>query len=62
METSAFSSPLGISEPPRTLLVVEDNPMIRELETHFLRQQLTLQRYLAVAPPRRSVRMHGIIE
>ena len=34
--------------------------------THFFKAarspRLTLQRYLAVAPPRRSVRMHGIIE
>jgi DNA-binding NtrC family response regulator len=28
-----------ISEPTKTLLVVDDEPMVRELETHILRQQ-----------------------
>ena len=36
---SAFSVPARISGPSRTLLVVDDEPLIRELETEILRRQ-----------------------
>src|ERR1035438_3784553 len=36
LETSAFPSPAEISEPPKTVLVVYDEPMGRELETQVL--------------------------
>jgi CheY-like chemotaxis protein len=39
LETSAFPSPAEISEPPKTVLVVDDEPMVRELETQVLRVQ-----------------------
>ena len=39
LETSAFPSPSEISEPPKTVLVVDDEPMVRELETQVLRVQ-----------------------
>ena len=34
-----FPSPASISEPPKTLLVVDDDSMVRSLETHILRLQ-----------------------
>ena len=34
---SAFSLPAKLSEPPKTLLVVDDDPIMRQLETHILR-------------------------
>ena len=37
--TSAFPSSPGISEPTETLLVVDDDPMVRDMETHILRLQ-----------------------
>ena len=37
--TSEFPPPARISEPPRTLLVVDDDPMLRDLETTVLRLQ-----------------------
>ena len=36
---AAFSVPARISGPSRTLLVVDDEPLIRELETEILRRQ-----------------------
>ena len=36
---SAFSVPARISGPSRTLLVVDDEPLVRELETEILRRQ-----------------------
>jgi CheY-like chemotaxis protein len=38
-EGSAFPFVARISEPPKTLLVVDDDPMIRNLETELLRGQ-----------------------
>ena len=35
----AVSSPARISEPTKTLLVVDDDPMVRDLETQVLRLQ-----------------------
>ena len=37
--TSAFPPPARISEPPKTLLVVDDDPMVRDVETQILRLQ-----------------------
>ena len=34
-----FNTPARISEPPKTLLVVDDDPMVREVETQILRLQ-----------------------
>jgi DNA-binding NtrC family response regulator len=34
---SAFPASLTISEPPHTLLVVDDDPMVRNMETEILR-------------------------
>jgi DNA-binding response OmpR family regulator len=39
LPTSEFPPPARISEPPRTLLVVDDDPMLRDLETTVLRLQ-----------------------
>jgi len=39
LATSESPSPAGISEPPKTVLVVDDDPMVRELETQVLRVQ-----------------------
>ena len=39
LATSEFSPPSRISEPTRTLLVVDDDPMVREVETQVLRVQ-----------------------
>jgi two-component system cell cycle sensor histidine kinase/response regulator CckA len=39
LATSAFPRPARISEPPRTVLVVDDDPMVRDLETQMLRLQ-----------------------
>ena len=36
---SAFSVPVRISEPSKTLLVVDDEPLVREMETEILRLQ-----------------------
>jgi len=36
---SAFPSPARISEPAKTLLVVDDEPMLRDVETQILRVQ-----------------------
>ena len=36
---SAFPSPARISEPTKTLLVVDDEPMLRDVETQILRVQ-----------------------
>ena len=36
---AAFSVPARISGPSRTLLVVDDEPLVRELETEILRRQ-----------------------
>ena len=36
---SAFPPPARISEPARTLLVVDDDPMLRDVETQILRLQ-----------------------
>jgi len=36
---SAFPSPAIISEPARTLLVVDDDPLLRDVETQLLRLQ-----------------------
>ena len=36
---SAFPPPARISEPARTLLVVDDDPMLRDVETQLLRLQ-----------------------
>ena len=36
---SAFPVPARISEPPKTLLVVDDDPMVRDVETQILRLQ-----------------------
>jgi two-component system cell cycle sensor histidine kinase/response regulator CckA len=35
--TSAFPSSAGISDPARTLLVVDDDPMVRDMESQVLR-------------------------
>ena len=37
--TSAYSVPARISEPSKTLLVVDDEPLVREVETEILRLQ-----------------------
>ena len=37
--TSAFASCAEMSDPAETLLVVDDDPMVRELETQILRLQ-----------------------
>jgi two-component system, cell cycle sensor histidine kinase and response regulator CckA len=37
--TSAFSVPPRISEPRKTLLVVDDEPLVRDVETQILRRQ-----------------------
>lgn len=37
--TSESPSPAEISEPPKTVLVVDDEPLVRGLETQILRQQ-----------------------
>jgi two-component system cell cycle sensor histidine kinase/response regulator CckA len=37
LATSAFPAPAGISEPTKTLLVVDDEPMVRDVETQILR-------------------------
>ena len=34
-----FSFPARISEPPKTLLVVDDEPLVRDMETQILRLQ-----------------------
>jgi two-component system cell cycle sensor histidine kinase/response regulator CckA len=39
LATAAFPSPAAISEPPKTVLVVDDEPVVRELETEVLRVQ-----------------------
>jgi len=39
LATSAFPPPARISEPTRTVLVVDDDPMVREVETQVLRVQ-----------------------
>ena len=39
LATSAFPSSVTISEPTKTLLIVDDDPMVRELETQILRLQ-----------------------
>ena len=39
LATSEFPPPARISEPPRTLLVVDDDAMVRDLETLMLRLQ-----------------------
>ena len=39
LATSEFPPPARISEPPRTLLVVDDDAMVRSLETQILRLQ-----------------------
>ena len=36
---SEFPPPARISEPPKTLLVVDDDPMLRDVETQILRLQ-----------------------
>jgi len=36
---STFPSSPGISEPTETLLVVDDDPMVRDMEAHILRLQ-----------------------
>lgn len=36
---STYPSPAKISDPPRTLLVVDDDPMVRDLEAQVLRLQ-----------------------
>jgi DNA-binding response OmpR family regulator len=36
---SAYSVPARISEPPKTLLVVDDEPLVRDVETQMLRLQ-----------------------
>jgi DNA-binding NtrC family response regulator len=38
-ETSACRSPANKAEPNKTLLVVDDEPMVRNLEVRFLRHQ-----------------------
>ncbi len=53
----AVQWPEGIRNPGR---IVTDYVSFIDFAPTFL--ELALQRYLAVAPPRRSVRMHGIIE
>ena len=35
----AFPPPARISEPTKTLLVVDDDPMVRDMETQILRLQ-----------------------
>ena len=37
--TSPIPAPARISEPPKTLLVVDDDPMVRDMETQILRLQ-----------------------
>ena len=37
METLAFPAPARISQPTKTLLVVDDDPMVREFEAQILR-------------------------
>jgi two-component system cell cycle sensor histidine kinase/response regulator CckA len=39
LATLAFPFPAEISEPPKTVLVVDDDPMVRDLETQVLRVQ-----------------------
>jgi len=39
LATLALPSPARISEPARTLLVVDDDPMLRDVETQILRLQ-----------------------
>jgi two-component system, OmpR family, phosphate regulon response regulator OmpR len=39
LATSESPSPARISEPPKTLLVVDDDPIIRDVETQVLRLQ-----------------------
>jgi DNA-binding NtrC family response regulator len=39
LATSESPFPAEISEPPRTVLVVDDDPMVRDLETQVLRVQ-----------------------
>jgi two-component system, cell cycle sensor histidine kinase and response regulator CckA len=39
LAVSAFPSPVAISEPPKTVLVVDDEEMIRELEAQVLHAQ-----------------------
>jgi two-component system cell cycle sensor histidine kinase/response regulator CckA len=39
LAVSAIPSPAEILEPPKTVLVVDDEPMVRELETQVLRVQ-----------------------
>jgi DNA-binding NtrC family response regulator len=39
LAASAFPSPAEVSESPKTVLVVDDEPMVRELETQILRVQ-----------------------
>jgi DNA-binding NtrC family response regulator len=39
LATSAFPSPATISEPTKTVLVVDDDPMVRDVETQILRLQ-----------------------
>ena len=39
LPTSPFPAPARISEPPKTLLVVDDEPIVREVETQILRLQ-----------------------
>jgi CheY-like chemotaxis protein len=38
-EPSAFPSPVEISDPAKTLLVVDDDPMVRDLHSQVLRLQ-----------------------
>jgi two-component system, cell cycle sensor histidine kinase and response regulator CckA len=39
LATSESPSPAEISEPPKTVLVVDDDPMVRDVETQILRLQ-----------------------
>jgi two-component system, cell cycle sensor histidine kinase and response regulator CckA len=39
LATSEFASPAEISEPRKTVLVVDDDPMVRDVETAVLRVQ-----------------------
>ena len=39
LATSEFPPPARISEPPKTVLVVDDDAMVRDLETQILRLQ-----------------------
>jgi CheY-like chemotaxis protein len=39
LASSEFPAPARISEPPKTVLVVDDDPMVRDVETEVLRVQ-----------------------